>query len=252
MRTLVAGPWIGEFGWELFAWQGYLRELKATKYDQVHVICRPGHEYLYEDFASSFEFYTTKSTEVDMWGCRNEPAFNYDNVDKKSDILKPSNFLGKKQRYIQYGTQEQNKKFDLVFHARNTNKCGTGYRDWPLCNWEALRNKFKDLNICSIGTRSAAFHIPGTTDNRDLPLAALADVLTSSKLLVGPSSGPMHFGSLCGIPHLVWWPKTGMKINMKRYEEHWNPFNTKVIFTKDGCDSSVSVIKNTIKENIKI
>ena len=22
MKKLIAGPWVGEFGWELFAWQG--------------------------------------------------------------------------------------------------------------------------------------------------------------------------------------------------------------------------------------
>ena len=27
MKRLIAGPWVGEFGWELFAWQGYIRAL---------------------------------------------------------------------------------------------------------------------------------------------------------------------------------------------------------------------------------
>jgi ADP-heptose:LPS heptosyltransferase len=242
MKKLFAGPWIGEFGWELFAWQGYLRQLKIEKYDQIHIGCRPGHELLYMDFATSFEFYTPISKQTDMWHCRQEPVFNYDHIDKKVDILKPGNFLGKKQCYIQYFAQDQNKRFDLVFHARKTNKCGTGYRDWPIQNWKILKNSFKDLSVCSIGTKDAAMLVPGTTDCRGNDLRTLADILGSSRLLVGPSSGPMHFGSLCKIPHIVWSPKTGMIHNKIRYEKTWNPLNTEVIFVEGSWQPSVETI----------
>ena len=30
MKTLIAGPWVGEFGWELAAWQGYIRALSKN------------------------------------------------------------------------------------------------------------------------------------------------------------------------------------------------------------------------------
>lgn len=49
-HNLIAGPFLGELGWELFCWQGRLRRL-AKRYDDVCVMCRPGHEVFYRDFA---------------------------------------------------------------------------------------------------------------------------------------------------------------------------------------------------------
>ena len=53
MKTLIAGPWVGEFGWELFAWQGYLRAL-SRKFDKTIIISRTASKALYDDFADEF------------------------------------------------------------------------------------------------------------------------------------------------------------------------------------------------------
>ncbi len=29
-KLLLAGPWVGEFGWELFCWQGHLRRISKN------------------------------------------------------------------------------------------------------------------------------------------------------------------------------------------------------------------------------
>jgi len=34
---LIAGPWLGEFGWELFAWQGYVRYVSETIGDSTRL-----------------------------------------------------------------------------------------------------------------------------------------------------------------------------------------------------------------------
>jgi len=47
-RNLFAGPFAGEFGWELMQWQGFVRA-RRPDYDQVHVLTYPGRDYLYED-----------------------------------------------------------------------------------------------------------------------------------------------------------------------------------------------------------
>ena len=52
-RTLIAGPWVGEFGWELFAWQAYVRAL-SRKFDKTIIICRENSAALYADFANDF------------------------------------------------------------------------------------------------------------------------------------------------------------------------------------------------------
>ena len=47
MQKLIAGPWVGEFGWELFAWQGYIRAL-SRNFEQTTIIARPGAKPIYE------------------------------------------------------------------------------------------------------------------------------------------------------------------------------------------------------------
>ena len=52
---VIAGPFIGEFGWELSYWQAWLRYLKRNRYqnNKFIVISYPGREQLYE-FADKF------------------------------------------------------------------------------------------------------------------------------------------------------------------------------------------------------
>src|SRR5690349_6160700 len=46
-RNLFAGPYTGEFGWELMQWQGFVRA-RRSHYKTVHVLTYPGRDYLYE------------------------------------------------------------------------------------------------------------------------------------------------------------------------------------------------------------
>ena len=48
--TLFAGPFLGEFGWELLCWQGFVRKV-SRRYKTVIVYCPEGREALYRDFA---------------------------------------------------------------------------------------------------------------------------------------------------------------------------------------------------------
>ena len=52
-KTLVAGPWLGEFGWELFGWQGYLRAL-SKKFDRTIIVAKGNTDFLYRDFADTY------------------------------------------------------------------------------------------------------------------------------------------------------------------------------------------------------
>ena len=51
MKKLFCGPYVGEFGWELFHWSGYCRAL-SRHFDETTIITRPGRDFLYEDFAN--------------------------------------------------------------------------------------------------------------------------------------------------------------------------------------------------------
>src|SRR5215469_14409239 len=46
-QNLFAGPFVGEFGFELMQWQGFVRARRRF-YEEVHVLTYPGRDYLYE------------------------------------------------------------------------------------------------------------------------------------------------------------------------------------------------------------
>jgi hypothetical protein len=104
------------------------------------------------------------------------------------------------------------------------------------------------LSIASIGRENDAMYINGTTSLINCELKDLADVMASSRLIAGPSSGPIHFASLCGLPQVVW----SESKNRIKYLKYWNPFNVKVSFyDEEQWNPSVKNIYRLIMEMIK-
>lgn len=230
-QTLFAGPWVGEFGWELMHWQGFLRKL-APRYRKVVVSCRAGQEALYADFAHEFVLHDVRGTA----DCNR--LLQVDNpqelervlalVPAGADLLRP---LGaqphSRQIFRKFGTSRQELSTDILIHPR-----GRGHgsdRNWSRGNWESLLELLAPLGlkVGCIGLSSATQSLSGDfLELRDRPLSETLDVMASTRLVVGPSSGPMHLASLCGTPHLVWTDKTRYArglTNRTKYERTWNP-----------------------------
>ena len=223
MIDLVAGPWIGEFGWELFGWQGVLRAM-APQYKRVTVYGRPGHDALYSDFIDEYIEFIPQGTEPNMW--MNEgTTFPTPIRDGKTLWIQPQQMIfmpnAPQQEFIKYGTATKGNG-TIVYHARNLDKYGSDYMNWDVSNWFTLLERYDDV-VC-IGSRGGAIYTKGE-DMRGAPIREVADMLSAASVLIGPSSGPMHLGSLCGTPHVVW---SGHAINKPRYEEWWNPLKTPV------------------------
>ena len=86
-RTLIAGPWVGEFGWELFAWQAYVRAL-SRHFEETIIICRANSTALYRDFATRTIVYNPPPGTADsffMHGLDFMSALKQ--VVKKNDII---------------------------------------------------------------------------------------------------------------------------------------------------------------------
>jgi hypothetical protein len=275
-KILLAGPWVGEFGYELFCWQAYVRKL-SRKFDKTIVMSRPGHKYLYEDFCSEYIEFDPKSYKTRKHQCfefdpevdEDTPAKNV-TIDAAKDIIKNThhtfyldgNFdIGmrynakrgvidtqdlffKEQEYHKYDFKGS-LSFDLIFHCRN--KSTGKERNWGLYNWKKLYESLpKNLNIACIGNKEA-FYIEGTTDLRGIDTKELVGAINNTKLILGPSSGPMHLASLCGATHLVW----SAECNRIRYERDWNPFKTKVIFySREGWCPNPEEINKLILTHI--
>jgi len=247
MKTLLALPWVGEFGHELFGWQGYLRKY-SQDYDKVVVACRPGRELLYADFADEIISYDPGGTETDMHRLRDakeDLSDFYINRGYSGIVLRAIGVYNPLlQKFIKFGTASTKEHRDIVIHARSTSKCGTSYRNWGYDLWERFVRAFPDKRIACIGTVSESLGISQTENLRGISLEWLADILASSTVCVGPSSGPMHFASLCGCPHVVWADNRVAVIdNRKRYEVEWNPFRTPVAFIEDWQPPVELVIK---------
>lgn len=258
-KVLLAGPWIGEFGWELFCWQGYVRKL-SENYDKTIVIGRPTNGFLYADFADEFIPFDPESHKTDAWRCNGAKPHNHliqsiqhnKWVNGQFDIGfrygKPKGLLAKGgidfQKYHKYKSDATDKGYDIIFHCRN--KSTGSERNWSKIQWEFLKDMLRDYSIACIGN-DEAFHIEGTDDLRNIDLSELVAIMNNSKIIVGPSSGPMHLASLSGLKHLVW----SEEFNRARYETVWNPFNTDVIFFSDGgWNPDPREITKIIKENI--
>jgi len=265
---LLAGPWVGEFGHELFHWQGYLRTF-AQYFDKVTCVGRTGHEGLYQDFCNHYINYDPVG-EPDMFFLpTDDNEFKVTlselfqagvNEPKKTDLfwLKPNRFnkanrtLGfisdVEPSYIVYGKVIEQKSSYVVFHARNRPDRGlTSGMNWSQENWNLLAERWSDkYKILSIGTNEGSYYVDGTENRRGISLNETVDILRNAKAIVGPSSGPIHLATLCECPQVVW---SGMSKNKIIYESVKNPFNISVnYFGEMGWKPSVDLVSQKMKE----
>lgn len=233
MRRLVAGSWTGELGWELMSWQGYLRKL-AVDYEEV-VVCAPtGHEPLYADFSTQYIAYDHTGMR-DCWWTRKGTA-DHTVINAQLDALGGTRVIPRRisieeQKFIQFGDTARGELTDVLIHARSSFGTRPGH-SWPIEHWESVLEGLcrANLKAAAIGSMDGALCPAGALDWRGIKMQQLMDNMAATRLVVGPSSGPIHLASLCGTPHLVWTDQVRYSViqvnNRKRYETLWNPFCT--------------------------
>ncbi len=250
--TLFAGPWLGEFGWELLCWQGFVRKV-SRGYARTVVYCPAGREALYADFAAQIIPHHFKGTaETDSV---KEPSVMAEALASARALLPPDadhlTPLGyqplSRQEFVAYGTRRPERETDILFHPRGR---GMGaYRNWDKAKWQDLvaRLSAAGYRLGCLGVRGATVDVSGDfADLRDKPLSETLDVIASARLVLGPSSGPLHLASLCRTPHLVWTDRRRYArghSSRDKYERLWNPFATEaIVLDDDGFDPPVAAI----------
>jgi len=251
-KTMVAGPWVGEFGYEIMAWQGFVRML-SRNFQETVVICQPGHEYMYQDFATRIVKWDMPAGNTALWqrrtqsdeaggdSCAREAkrimsgAGEYTHMNpywvSTAKDMPHERWRGCScyaQEFVKFGNRPPGRRETpkyMVIHARDTNKSHTGHVNWSRENWTELVKRFEGWDISCIGSMDGSMLIEGCDDLRGSTLENLATYLSQVDLVVGPSSGPMHFASLCCTPHLVW---SAYNISRDLYTRSWNPFFTPV------------------------
>lgn len=254
-HRLFAGPWVGEFGWELMNWQGYIRALRPA-YEQITVCSRASSKALYADCCDSF-------IPHDIRGQANSHViFDLENPDELAGILSqippdcdhlpPLRYIPRSvQRFRRFGRREQGTHYaEVLIHARK--KESGGREDWAESQWNELIDKLrrKSLRVGGVGLSSATLNLSGIEDYRDIDLKKTMNLMAAAKLVIGPSSGPMHLASLCGTPHLVWTDRRtyGMrKTSREKYETWWNPLQTPVqVLDQFGFNPPVEDVKTAV------
>lgn len=262
-NVLLAGPWIGELGWELFCWQGYLRA-RSMEFSRVVVSSRPEMAPLYADFCDEFIPYTPQGVGISGFKCVGHSEWPDISHQQDYRVYLSGNFhIGFNrrnparsskaffaQKFFKYGKHDPALSYDVILHIRRTSKNRSDIRNgWELGAWAEYLNRLQQAGpykICCIGDPGSAGVLQGCDDMRGLPLDRLFDLLASSRVLVGPSSGPMHLGALCGCPHVVW---SGVDENRPKYEKYWNPFSTpvKYIHHPDWKPDVDEVVRHTFE-----
>ena len=264
-RKLFAGPFLGEFGWELFCWQGYIRWL-SDSFDHTTVCCRKGLSGLYKDFADKIIEYDPPvyipNCERNTGDCGNYPRPDNTYLKYIGPNPSPSEipfYQGPYEKYVvdfpqkffQYGNiNSKIKAFDILIHARSRSFTGeenTDDRNLSKESWKDIVNHLKNKNfaVASIGSIRDSLHISNTTDLRGINIDELCDYCRKSKCMMSPSSGPLHLAALCGTEIIVW---SGDSYNEYRYKKAWNPFGNKVHYINGWSNVDILKIKKIINK----
>jgi len=203
--VFFAGPWIGEFGWELSCWQGGIRELVHSLFGTHHVIVMgdPGHNVLYE-YADEYwdvpEFFLNAGLTRQCAHVRGKKAPLYLSalgyavaveLKKYSNVLKvvpPRRFRPEVQEYIQLGGKNNTKRSSFCYFPRNR-------RWWKEKNWpfwdELIPLVEEETELNSVGITA------------DWDLSDSIEMLRASHFAISPESGAIFLSFLCGIPTIA-------------------------------------------------
>jgi len=251
--TLFAGPWAGEFGWELCSWNPRLRKI-AKGYDRVIVEGPAASEYLYE-FADEYIHNETTPHSSDGYKGRTELPSVFLNREAGAKVLAPAwGSMGKPEtrQWAKTGNRPypphplkdwkclapENPEFVAEIlcafrPVKQFKKRILSDKEYPeeLCVQLVDKLLLRGFSVACIGGLDN-YYIPGTIDLRGTPLGDQCSAIGASKVVVGPSSGPLHLASLCKTPHVVWYNRPNQITSYARYENYWNPFDTPHTYLK--------------------
>jgi hypothetical protein len=263
MKVLVCGPYVGEFGWELFFWSGYCRAL-SRYFEKTIAITRPGHDYLYSDFATVKHF-TPPSHGIN--DCQRNTAVTHDDMEtvvhphlsETTFWLAPfENHHGDHQPhwsqplYIpaikgslvpEYVTRHRPTKITkkcVLIHARN--RLSVRPEDNPsreLFDKLTQRLQGQGYEVASVGQGIDSHCIEGTEDQRNISLEQLAHLMDGSICMLGTTSGPLHFASLMGCPVITW--QSDVDKMWYRFSTSWNPLNAKLVYINTADEDGLHI-----------
>lgn len=258
---LFAGPWVGEFGWELCWWNPMVRFL-AEGFEHVIVAAPESTRYLYE-FATEFIPLKTegwrfaegvllsKVPAVCNGSKRLDPMTLWEELGmQECDALRTgeSTLSPKKWRELAPPIPAPFVA-DVLCAFRPEKRIGdriVAGKEYSRENCAQLVQLLIDagLTIACYGGPDN-YWVEGSIDLRGLPLEIQCSALSAARCAVGPSSAPLHLASLCRCPHVTW-SRISHEIAI-RYATHWNPFHTPACFITTPDPSPVEVAEEVLR-----
>jgi len=235
---LFAGPWIGEFGWELARWQGAVRKRSEESGLYTIVMSRPGHQVLYQGFADDFwELpqsclnaglvphcdHVRPAAGNDMTGARVVSILEtlsawirqkVARVGPLREVLSPRKFRPEEQTIVKLSapTAEWSEKvaaapqfvgyYCVLPRVRSWNP----EKNWPAENWRGLCTKIAGLHLVPVpvgGPDEVKALVPSAEISEADALTRSIDLLTHARFAIAPESGGALLSLMCGCPTLV-------------------------------------------------
>lgn len=263
-RNLIAGPYAGEFGYELMQWQGFVRA-RRRHYQAVHVVTYPGREYLYEgcqvhyhaidlkkagygygllDPRRTRELADAKAAEI---GLR-----DYDVFDASLLCTRYHKALFWRQDFRLFEEPPlAARPCDVVFHFRAVDKVGSDhFKNYPPALADELVQRCLDrgLSLACIGHPAYSYCPANCVDWRSEDLRRTVAAISTGRTVAGENSGPMHLANLCGKPTILW-AQDQWRID---YSLRWNPFRVPIYTAaNDSCQPAPEKVLNVIVASLQ-
>lgn len=239
-RNLFAGPFAGEFGYELMQWQGFVRARKPA-YESVHVLTYPGRDYLYEGCTVHYHNFDLKQAGYGYGqlsprvarelALRKAAEIGLDDYD----IFEPSllctqyhkRFFWRQEFRLLEEPPAGGRIYDLAFHFRAVQKEGPDRAknyDAALADQLAALCLAEGVSVVCVGHPDYSYCARGCDDLRRVDLRESVAAICSARALAGENSGATHLANLCGRPTILW-ANDQWRID---YSLRWNPFRVPI------------------------
>ncbi len=263
-RHLIAGPYTGEFGYELMQWQGYIRARRAA-YESVHILTYPGRDSLYEGCTvhhhdvelrtAGYGYGHMPRTEKLAMAHQLAAKIGLENYDIFETSLLCTRyhkmlFWGQEFRLLQEPAHPGGIR-DVAFHFRAVKKEGSDHmKNYQPERCEELVSRCRDagLTVISIGHPDYSICPAGAEDFRSVDLRASIAAICSARVVAGENSGPMHLANLCGQPTVLW-AQDQWRID---YSLRWNPFRVPIYTAaNDTCQPLPALVCAALQDALQ-
>jgi hypothetical protein len=262
-RNLFAGPFAGEFGWELMQWQGFVRSRRSV-YRDVHVLTYPGRDYLYEGCHVHYHNIELKKAGYG-YGLLSPEESRRLAAAKASeigltdyDVFDPPLLCTRYHKAI--WTQDfrlfqepsvASQPYDVIFHFRSVKKVGPDQnKNYPVALADELISRclVANLNVACLGHPEYAYCPRHCIDHRTVDLRQTVAAISSARVVAGENSGPMHLANLCGKPTVIW-AQDQWRID---YSLRWNPFRVPIyVVVNDTFEPRPAAVADKISDCLR-